>query len=121
MKIVYIAHPIGGDVKGNIAKVLKIVRQINLTEKDVVPLAPYLADLLCMDDSNPEERQRGMLNDFAVIKSGMINELWIYGPKLSKGMREEIATAWNHNVIIVAKDPHTIIPIQYRMILQKGY
>jgi len=55
MRICYIAHPISGDVKGNIKKVIKIVREINLAHPDVVPFVPYLSDLYALDDNNPDE------------------------------------------------------------------
>ncbi len=89
MKIAYIAHPIGGDVKGNIDKILQIIRHINLTEPDVVPFAPYIPDCLIMDDGHPEERKRGIANDIALIKAGFISECRLYGPRISPGMQAE--------------------------------
>ena len=91
MKIAYIAHPISGDVKGNIDKIIAIVRQINLTEPDTVPFAPYIVDLLALDDSKPEERARGIQNDTALLSSGLITELRLYGPHISSGMKHEAA------------------------------
>lgn len=121
MKVAYICHPISGDVKGNIDKILKIVRDINLTKSDAVPFVPYLADLMAMDDNVPEERERGIKNDMAVLNRGMVDELWIYGPKISKGMKGEIDKAWNMGIEIVAMDPATNIPYEYRMIMRKGF
>lgn len=40
MKTAYIAHPVSGDVKGNVEKIIAIVRHINLTEPDIVPFVP---------------------------------------------------------------------------------
>ena len=90
MKIAYIAHPIAGDVKGNIAKVLKIVREINLTEPDTVAFAHYIVDLHALDDNTPEERERGIKNDTALIKAGFITECRLYGDRISSGMQDEI-------------------------------
>jgi hypothetical protein len=47
MKIVYIAHPISGDIKGNLEKIRLIVRGLNLENIDIVPFAPVLAGLPC--------------------------------------------------------------------------
>ena len=35
MKVVYIAHPISGDIQGNLEKIRQIARIINLTEPDI--------------------------------------------------------------------------------------
>ena len=63
MKIVYIAHPIGGDVENNLEKVRQIVRKLNLERQDIVPFAPYWLDCHALDDNNPQERERGIKND----------------------------------------------------------
>lgn len=92
MKIAYIAHPISGDVKENINKIVKIVRHINLSESQVVPFVPYLADCLAMDDSNPSHRERGIKNDFQFFTPERIDELWVCGA-VSKGVQQEIEWA----------------------------
>jgi hypothetical protein len=93
MKVAYIAHPVGGDVPGNIEKILKIVKQINRDEPDVVPFVPYLADIMALDDSVPEERERGIRNDTHLLEAGFIDEVRLYGPTISTGMHNEIILA----------------------------
>lgn len=93
MKIAYIAHPIGGDVEGNLEKVAGIVRLINLVERNVVPFAPYFADCLAMFDNDKFERQRGINNNIELLKAGFIDELRLYGDKISDGMVVEIVLA----------------------------
>lgn len=90
MKIAYIAHPISGDPKGNLEKIAAIVRDINLAEPNVVPFVPYYADIIALDDNVPEERKRGIRNDTAILESGVVDEIRLYGPKISKGMAEEV-------------------------------
>jgi len=109
MKIVYIAHPVSGDVNGNIIKIISIVREINMMCPEMVPLVPYLADLYALDDNVPNERQRGIKNDIAVLKSGLINEVWLYGDKISTGMQEEIKLAKELNIPIKAMSKETKI------------
>lgn len=46
-KIVYIAHPISGNIKENLADLIRIIRVINLTQDDVTPLAPYYTVVIC--------------------------------------------------------------------------
>lgn len=107
MKIAYIAHPIGGDVEGNLEKIKEIVRDINLKEFDVVPFAPYFVDCCAMDDSNPVERARGIKNDTHLMNSGFIDELRLYGNKISAGMRHEIELASANQIPILAMSKET--------------
>lgn len=102
-KIVYIAHPIGGDVKGNIDKVLQIVRRVNLSDDSVVPFAPYIVDCLAMNDNIPEERSRGIANDHALFVSGVIDEVWLFGDRISAGMQGEIDLANSLGIKVVDK------------------
>lgn len=89
-KIIYVAHPIGGDVENNIKKVIAICTEINLTEPNIIPFVPYLSDLYALDDSKPEERERGLSNCLFMLKKGFIDEIWLYGDRISNGMRSEI-------------------------------
>lgn len=107
MRIVYIAHPIGGDTKGNIRKVLAIGRQINLTEPETVPFAPYVFDCLSLNDKDMAERERGIKNDIALFKAGFIDEVRLYGDRVSKGMRAEIKLARELNIPVVPMTKET--------------
>lgn len=102
-RIVYIAHPISNDIQGNIEKILAIVKQINLEEKNVSPFVPYLADVLALDDSIPEHRKKGISNNIAYLKSGIVSELRVYGDFISKGVAEEIAIAREFKIPVVYK------------------
>lgn len=121
MRIAYLVHPVSGDVAGNIEKILAIVKKINLERQDVVPFAPYITDLLSLDDNDPIQRERGINNDIAILGSGMVNELWVYGHKISAGMEAEIHLAFDLNIPIVVMDPETVWPIWLRMIATEGY
>jgi len=108
MIVAYIAHPISGDVSENIKKIIAIVRKINLEEPDVVPFVPYLIDLYALYDAVPEERSRGIRNDVELIKRGFIDELRLYGPRISIGMRAEITLAEGLDIRIVPMSDETI-------------
>lgn len=107
MKIVYIAHPISGDIKGNLEKIKNIVRHINLTEPDVLPFAHYFVDCHALDDTVPEERERGIKNDIALMKAGFINEVWLFGDRISSGMVHEIVLANELGITIIPKSEGT--------------
>lgn len=71
----------------------EIVRGINLQMPDVLPFAHYVVDCESLDDTISEERERGIKNDIALLRAGFINEMWLYGSKISNGMRAEIKLA----------------------------
>ena len=102
-KITYIAHPVSNDVKGNIEKILAIVKEINLTEKNVIPFVPYLADILALDDSIPEHRAIGISNNLYYLKSGIVSEIRVYGDFISKGVAEEIKLCIEYKIPVVYK------------------
>lgn len=107
MKVVYIAHPVGGDVKGNLLKITRIIREINLKEEEIIPFAPYVADVLAMIDEIPEERERACKNGLNILRTGMVDEIWVYGPSITRGMKDEIDLAWELKIPIIVKDKDT--------------
>jgi hypothetical protein len=116
MKIVYIAHPIGGDVVENIQKVLDIVKKINLEKKYVVPFAPYITDVLALDDDKHEEREIGLRNCYHILSSLKIDELWLYGPRVTSGMLAEVELALEKGMPVYIKDPEMEMPLGYEFI-----
>lgn len=107
MIIAYIAHPVGGDIENNLNKIKAIVREVNLNEPDVVPFAPYYLDCLALDDNNPSERERGIKNDVELIKRGFINQLRLYGNRISNGMKAEIELCKELGIDIVPMTTET--------------
>lgn len=101
MKIAYIAHPIGGDIKGNLKRIQAIGRQINLEEPEVVPFAPYFFDCHTLNDNIPAERERGIRNDIALMRRGFIDEVRLYGDRISSGMRSEVDLATELGISVV--------------------
>lgn len=89
-KLIYIAHPISGDVVANLEDIRRIVKYINRNFPDVVPCVPYYADCVSLDDSIASDRKRGIKNDIAIINTGIFDELWLTGDKISFGMQEEV-------------------------------
>lgn len=105
MKIVYLMHAIGGDVQKNVHDLLDIIRDINLHEPNVVPFAPYVPDVLALDDSNIQHRARGIQNDTEIIKRGFIDEAWAVGETLSEGMKAEIELFNKLGIPVIIKVP----------------
>lgn len=99
-KIVYIAHPIGGDVKNNIQKVKSIFKQLSLENK-VIPFAPYLTAVETLEDSDPLQRSIGFEQNKAFFYRGIIDELWVYG--ISNGVNQEIEWAKELGIKVIYK------------------
>ena len=74
----------------------------------MVPFAPYYFDCHCLDDNIEAERQRGIKNDIALFQKGFIDELRLYGDRISKGMEHEIKLCWELKIIIVPMTTETL-------------
>ena len=90
-KTVFIAHPISGDISGNVKKVLEICKITHT--KEIIPVAPYLVSLQYLNDEVVEDRALGIEANLECFHRRYIDELWIYGNKISKGMIQEIKLA----------------------------
>jgi hypothetical protein len=106
MKIIYIAHPISGDISGNLEKIRLIVRELNLTRTDIVPFAPYWLDCHALDDNDTVHRKRGIMNSKALL--ARCDEVWLYGPALSRGMTDEIVLALSLKIPVRAMSKELI-------------
>jgi hypothetical protein len=101
MVVAYIAHPVSGNVAGNLKKIKNIARKINLKEPNVVPFASYYLDCQALDDTIPTERSRGIKNNHALLSKGFIDELRLYGNKIGPGMIEEIELAHELGIPVI--------------------
>lgn len=102
MKVVYIAHPIKGNVDLNIELVKAIVKKINLTQEDICPIAPYVDNGL--DDTNPTLRARGIKNNIELLSRNFVDEMWLYGTAFSEGMQEEVKLAMQHRIKVICME-----------------
>ena len=60
MKVVFIAHPLKGNIDNNIAKAKALCLLITNQYPDIVPMCPILLYPSYMDDNNPQHRQMGL-------------------------------------------------------------
>lgn len=103
MKIIYVAHPIAGNIKGNLQKIKQIVRDINLNHPHIVPFAPYWLDCHALDDTILAERVRGIKNDHEYFRRKVMDEVWVYGEHLSNGVKAEIELAIKLGIPVIVK------------------
>ena len=112
MKVVYIAHPISGHVENNLKEIKRIAREISLMEVDVIPFAPYYLTCVSLDDSNVKERELGMKYNKFFLEEGIVDELRLYGDRISDGMWKEIEIANEFSIDI--KCMNTEIKADYK-------
>lgn len=120
MKIVYLAHPIAGDMQNNLNDLRFIIRQINRHMPEIVPFCPYYADVAACGDE-PAERDRGISNCTVLVTllglhyqrrprtypASLEVEMWLTGARITAGMEREIATARIYGIPIYNKIGHS--------------
>lgn len=104
-KTVFIAHPISGDIEGNMKRVLAICEQVH--SREIIPVAPYLVSLQYLDDALVEDRELGIAANLECFHRRYIDELWLFGDRISSGMEEEIKLALEYGIPIVPKTKAT--------------
>ena len=95
MKVVYISHPISGNVEKNLESLRQIIAHINRTEPHVIPFVPYYADVVSMDDNKEKDRARGLKNALHNVR--FCDEIRLYGDRISDGMKNEALEAMRLN------------------------
>lgn len=112
MKIAYIAHPVGGDVEGNLEKIRSIVKRVNIREPNTVPFVPYYADCVSLDDSSYAQRMRGIKNDKWLLGKGFVDEVRLYGNRISDGMKDEVLLAQEMGITVIAMTDETKLELK---------
>jgi hypothetical protein len=88
---VYVAHPVSGDVQGNIERTLLWYRALTLRYPDRLFGVPWLADVMAFDDSNPAERAAGLIRNRAYLDS--FDAVVLVGGRVTRGMAAEVERA----------------------------
>jgi len=98
MKLIYLAHPVAGDVPGNIARAKDWYRWCNSLDLDIAVIAPWIhgIELLLEDDADPVVRSRALERCVCAVRK--CDELWLVGPRISTGMQLESDAARNAGV-----------------------
>ena len=101
-KLVFVAHPIRGDVEGNKRKVKELLGNLCRTSSfNYIFTAPYLVTLELYDDADPIQRARGI--EIGLAQLERCDELWVFGQP-TEGMKQEIEHASAHGVRVVFKE-----------------
>lgn len=89
--LVYVAHPVSGDVAANLARARRWVRWILDTYTHIAPVANWITYCEVLDDDCAEHRNRSLLHDCALVER--CDWLWLVGGRITDGMRAEAMAA----------------------------
>ena len=85
MRVAYVCAPLAGYLKKNISNAKKFGKF--LFDRGMAPVIPHIyAEIL--DDKEPYDRELGMNADRSLLFK--CDEMWVFGDKFTKGMKEEI-------------------------------
>lgn len=87
MKLIYVCSPYSGEIEENTKKAREYSRYV--ADQKLVPVAPHLL----FPQFVSEESERELAIDMNTVLLGRCDELWVFGNRISKGMRKEIALA----------------------------
>ena len=87
MKIIYMAHPVAGDVENNLERARQWLKWAIENNEGVAVMANWIIECELWDDSDPEQREAGLKRCEALVER--CDELWLVGPRISSGMARE--------------------------------
>ncbi|WP_426705010.1 DUF4406 domain-containing protein [Corynebacterium auriscanis] len=87
--LAYICSPFAGDTEANIRLARRMCAAA--VSRRRIPIAPHLLFPQFMDDTKPAERELAMF--FNRILLSKCEEVWVYAPRISPGMRTEACWA----------------------------
>ena len=87
--IVYICSPFAGDTEKNTIAARRYSRFA--VDMGYIPIAPHLLFPQFLDDEDPSERELGLFFGNAVMSK--CSEVWVFGDRISSGMKAEIERA----------------------------
>jgi len=87
--LIYVCSPLAGDFTNNIERAARYCRFVSC--QNAIPIAPHLYFTRFLDDDISEERDLGV--DMGLDVLGICDEVWVFGSKISTGMKREILLA----------------------------
>jgi hypothetical protein len=91
-RVYYMAHPVGGDVEGNLKRATAWLLWLMRSGPDHCFIAPWISQIQPgADDSDPAQRERGLLDCEATV--ARCDGIVLVGGRVSAGMRRELEVA----------------------------
>ena len=92
----FVCSPYAGCVKANVHNARMYSRFVFLC--GCMPITPHLMYPRFLEDKDTKERDAGL--QMGLILLNYCNEIWVFGQKISNGMRREIAFAESHGIMV---------------------
>jgi len=97
--VIYMAHPVAGDVPANLARALRWLRWLTATSPETTYIAPWIAAIMSgEEDDDPAARARGLAHDVVTVRR--CDGLVLVGGKISQGMAIERDAAISQGLIV---------------------
>lgn len=93
---VFVCSPYAGCVKANVHNARMYSRFVFLC--GCMPITPHLMYPRFLEDKDIKERDAGIR--MGLILLDFCNEIWVFGQRISNGMRREIAYAESHGILV---------------------
>ena len=103
-KMVFIAHPMSGDIEGNTQKVIAICRRIH--SKRIIPVFPSFTWRKYLSN-DPNDLKLAQAVNKEYFRRKAIDEIWFYGDRMTDGMIREARLAQKYGIKIVGKTKET--------------
>lgn len=94
--IIYVAHPVSGDVRGNVDKVCEWLRWLTAADPSRIYIAPWVGEVIAHFDMDPIPAafyDRVLSDDEEVVRK--LDGILLSGGKMSTGMKRELAACWD--------------------------
>lgn len=87
-RIMYVAHPVAGDVDANIKRAIRWIQYLSATDTDTAYIAPWIVNILAgEDDEDPYARSRGIRHCCLLVRR--CDGIVLVGGRISAGMEIE--------------------------------
>jgi hypothetical protein len=98
-RLAWMAHPLSGDIPGNLARAERWMKWLLATFPDVDIVADWILWCRVLDDTNPVDRERGLRFDEEIISR--MDDFIIVGCSISGGVDRETDIALESGVRVV--------------------
>lgn len=96
--VFYVAHPVGGDVNANLARMKRWFAFLVENEPAVAFSVPWLTYVEVLEESIPGNRARGLRDDVAMVRK--CDGIVLCGGRISSGMQLELDAAIASGLIV---------------------
>ena len=91
-RVLYMCHPVGGDVENNIKRALRWLAWLRRSYPGTTFVAPWIAGIMSgEDDADPAQREAGLVDCEATVQ--LLDGAVLVGGRVSTGMQRERASA----------------------------